>query len=74
MQMTNDIQPNSEPSAGGSSKPPVIGSARLRQQIDVTKRNLQFAENCDWAGQIIYCKMLLNDYENKLMDIIFAGR
>lgn len=26
MQMINDIQPNSEPSAGGSSKPHVIGS------------------------------------------------
>lgn len=26
MQMTNDIQPNSEPSAGGSSKPTVVGS------------------------------------------------
>lgn len=26
MQMTKDIQPNSEPSAGGSSKPTVIGS------------------------------------------------
>ena len=27
--MTNDIQPNSEPSAGGSSKPPVKRSATI---------------------------------------------
>lgn len=42
-----------------------------RKRIKVTQRQLWFAERCDWAGQIIYCKILLADYENKLMDIIF---
>lgn len=43
---------------------------QLRKRIEVTKRQLKFAENCDWIGQIIYCQYLLEKYEAALMDII----
>ena len=39
------------------------------KQIDIVKRNLAIAKNHDWAGQIIYCQILINKYENILLDI-----
>ena len=44
-----------------------------RKRIEIAQRNLQHANNCDWAGQVIYCKLLLEKYENKLMSIILRA-
>lgn len=41
----------------------------LRIKINIINRQLLNAINCDWTGQIIYCKKLIAKYEDELISL-----